>query len=68
MNKLKMGLLALPAVLASGVANAQAVDYTDLTAAVDFSTTIEAIIVVFAALALVYVAYKGGRFVLRALR
>jgi hypothetical protein len=39
-----------------------------LTSGVDFSGVITALLLVFASLALLYVAYKGGRFVLSALR
>ena len=44
------------------------VDLTSLTASVDFSTTTAAILLVFAALAGVYIAWKAGKMVLTALK
>jgi hypothetical protein len=43
------------------------VDFTTLTASVDFASAIAAILLVFAAIAGVGVAFKGGKLVLRAL-
>ena len=44
------------------------VDLTSLTASVDFSTATAAILLVFAALAGVYIAFKAGGMVLNALK
>jgi len=49
-------------------AHAVPVDLTSLTSAVDFSTVISAILLVAAALAGVYIAWKGAFMVLRALK
>ena len=58
------GLVAL----ASGVAFADAPDLSSLTAAVDFSTVITAILVVAAALTVVYVTFKGAKLVMTAVK
>lgn len=43
-------------------------DFTTLTAAVDFSTVITAVLGIFAALASVYIVVAGGRMILTRLR
>lgn len=43
-------------------------DYSDLTEAVDFSTTTTAIMGIFAALAVVYIVIKGGSLILQRIR
>ena len=58
------GLVAL----ASGAAFADAPDLSSLTAAVDFSTVITAILVVAAALTVVYVTFKGAKLVMTAVK
>ena len=52
----------------AGSAMAVPVDLTSLTASVDFSTATAAILLVFAALAGVYIAWKAGKMVLTALK
>ena len=42
-------------------------DFTSLTAAVDFSTAIAAVLLVFAGIAGVAIMWKGGKLILRAL-
>jgi hypothetical protein len=54
-------------VLLSNLANAAGVDFTSLTSAVDFSSVITAVLLVFAAIAGVGVAFKGGKMILKAL-
>lgn len=54
--------------LFSGSVFAVPVDLTSLTASVDFSTTITAILLVAAALAGVYIAWKAAKMVLGALK
>lgn len=44
------------------------VDLTSVTAAVDFSTVISAVLLVAAALAGVYIAWKGAKMILNAIR
>jgi hypothetical protein len=56
------------ATLGASSANATGVDLTSLTSAVDFSTVIPALLLVAAALAAVYVAWKGAKMVLAALQ
>ena len=56
------------AALVAGAANAAGIDYTTLTSSVDFTTATTAVLSVFAALALILVAFKGGKLVLRAIR
>ena len=55
-------------MLLSGVASAAPVNLTSITAAVDFSTVTSAILLVAAALAGVYIAFKGAKMVLHAIR
>jgi len=62
------GLAALPVLGASVPASAAGIDFTTLTTSVDFTTATTAVLAVFAALATLYVAMKGGRLVLRAIR
>jgi hypothetical protein len=56
-----LGTLAVPAF-------ALPVDYTTLLAAADFSTTTAAIISIAGIVAVVYVAWKGAKMVLAALK
>ena len=69
-SRLALGVVGLSAAAISGTASAAGtgIDYTTLTTSVDFTTAITAVMTVFAALATVYVAMKGGRLVLRAIR
>lgn len=65
----KILMLVVSAVLSmAGFAQAVPVDLTTLTAAVDFSTATSAILLVAAALAGVYIAWKAAKLVLAALR
>lgn len=74
MLKLNGGFSVLLAVLASVFAmfstsaNAQAVDLTALTTAVDFSSASAAVLVVAAALIVVYIAIKAAKFVINMVR
>jgi len=52
----------------SASASAAGVDFSSLTTAVDFSTAITAIVAIGAALAGAYVAFKGVKIVVTALR
>jgi len=54
--------------MASVSAFAVAPDFTSLTASIDFSTAISAILLVMAALAGVYIIMKGGDLILSKLR
>ena len=58
------GLVAL----GSGAAFAEAPDYATLTSAVDFSTTTTAVLVVAAALTIVYVTFKGAKLIMSAVK
>lgn len=49
-------------------ANAAAPDFTTITSAVDFSTVITAIMAVAAIMVGVYVAWRGAKFALRAVK
>jgi hypothetical protein len=51
----------------AGIASATAPDYSSITSAVDFAAVSTAIITVLAAVALVLVAYKGGKLLMKAL-
>lgn len=64
-KKVGAGLLAL---VVSSVAMATPPDYSAITAAVDFSTVITGIVATMALLAAVYVAFKGGKLLIRAVR
>lgn len=61
-------LVALAALLAVANANAAAPDFSTLTAAVDFSTVITATLGILASLAGVYIIWKGGKMILRAIK
>lgn len=61
-------LVAGFAFMFNSVAHAVPVDLTSLTAAVDFSTTTAAILLVAAAMAGVYIAWKAAKLVISALR
>ena len=62
--------LAVGAVVAGSAvaANAAAPDFTTVTSAVDFSTVITAIMAVAAIMVGVYVAWRGAKFALRAVK
>jgi hypothetical protein len=65
MNKnIQRGLALVGAVAVSGSALAAGPDLTPLTGAVDFSTTITAVLAISGLLASVYIAIKGARTVL----
>jgi hypothetical protein len=51
-----------------GAAHAAPPDFSTLTTAVDFSTVVTAIMAVAAALVVVYVAWKGAKMVISAVR
>lgn len=53
--------------LSPNQAMAQA-DYSTITDAVDWSSVAEAVIAVFALIAVVYVAFKGGKLILKAIK
>lgn len=63
-----LGLLALVFSLIGGPALAVPPDLTSLTSAVDFSTVTTAILAVAAALIVVYIAWKGAKMVIAAVR
>lgn len=63
-----LGLLALVFSLISVPALAVPPDLTSLTSAVDFSTVTTAILAVAAALIVVYIAWKGAKMVIAAVR
>ena len=71
-NKVKAlflaGLTALGLSFASLPAVAAPPDLTSLTTAVDFSTVTTAILAVAAALIVVYIAWKGAKMVISAVR
>lgn len=67
MKKLTLGAVALLPLTATA-AMAQAADYSDLTAAVDFATVQTALIAVGAVMAGIYVVRKGIKFVLSSIR
>ena len=60
--------LAVSAPAAFADAAATAPDYTAITTAIDWTTTITAILAIMATMAGVYIAFKGGKLVLRALK
>lgn len=62
------GLTALGLSFASLPAVAAPPDLTSLTAAVDFSTVTTAVLAVAAALIVVYIAWKGAKMVISAVR
>lgn len=67
-NKNKKYFAAPLVLTGSGSAFATAVDYTSLTTAIDFSTTTSAVLTVAAALVLVYIAWKGAKIILGAVK
>lgn len=60
-------LFGIFALMMSLIARADPPVFTSLTAAVDFSTAMAAILVVMAALAGVAILWKGGKLILRAI-
>lgn len=60
--------LGLASLLFAGSAMALPPDFTTLTSSVDYSTAIAAILLVFAALAGVYIVMSGGSMILNKLR
>lgn len=67
MRKFLAGFSGSTLVLLAPMAMAQSV-YDPITAAVDWSAVNGAVISVFALIAAVYVVFKGGKLILRALR
>lgn len=65
-----VAVLGVIGVLSAPLAMAQATapDYSAITEAADWSTVATAVITIFAAGALVIVAFVGGKFLLRAIR
>lgn len=61
---IQRGLIAAGVLVASGVANAAAPDFSSLTGAVDWSSVSTAILAIAALLAAVLVVKKGARMVL----
>lgn len=59
---------AVPLAFVSSSAWAVPVDLTSVTSAVDFSTVVAALLLVAAALAGVYIAWKGAKMILSAIR
>jgi hypothetical protein len=59
---------ATSALTVAGTAMATAPDYSGITGAVDFSAVATAVITVLGSVALVYVAFKGGKLLLAAIR
>lgn len=68
MNIVKFLLAALALFAISFAANATGPDFSSLTTAVDFSTTITAILGVFAGLAGVFIIIRGGTLILDKIR
>lgn len=64
----KFGVVSTLLVSTLFASNAMAVDFSSLTSAVDFSSAITAILLVFAGLAGVFIAMKGARLIIGALR
>lgn len=62
------GTAVVASVVAPKEAMAVPVDLTAVTSAVDFSTVITALLLVAAALAGVYIAWKGAKMILSAIR
>lgn len=62
------GLAALLGLSQSPAASAAPVDFTALTASVDFSTVVAAILLVAAALMGVYIAWKGAKMIIAAVK
>lgn len=65
---LRNRIIGVSGLVASGLASAAPVDLSDLTTAVDFSTTTTAVLGVAAALIGVYIAWKAAKMVLSAVR
>lgn len=61
----KLGIGAV--LLSAGSAMATGADYSAITSAVDFATVATGIVAVFGLLALASVAFKGGKWVVRAI-
>ncbi len=68
MQNLKQKALALVAATASPLSFAVGPDLTTLTTAVDFGTVTTAILGVSAAIIVVYLAWKGAKMVIAAVR
>lgn len=67
-KKILKPVVGLGSLLVGSAVLADAPDYTTLTSAVDFSTTKDAIISVAATLIVVYVAFKGAKLILSAVK
>lgn len=68
LKKTVLGAVALVTGFFASVASAAPVDYTSLTSSVDFSTTIAAILLVSAALMGIYIAWKGAKMIIHAVK
>lgn len=68
MKKNLLMFIAIAMSLFGATAFAVPVDLTSVTSAVDFSTVISALLLVAAALAGVYIAWKGAKMILGAIR
>lgn len=68
MNKFFKKVVALQIAVIGGAVQAAPVDLTNLTAAVDFSTTTTAVLAVAGALITVYIAWKAAKLVIGAVR
>ena len=66
--KLFKKLLAASGLVATGSAMAAGPDYSSLTSAIDFGTTTTAIMGVSAAVIVVYIAWKGAKMIIHAVK
>ncbi len=65
---IKKSVVALLGLFAVGAAMAAPPDYSSLTGAIDFSTTITAVLAASAALMAVYIVWKGASLIIRAVK
>jgi len=70
MNFLKklLAVVAVPSLAITSSAAMAVTDYSEITDAVDFATVATAIVTVLAAVAVVLIAFKGGKLLLAAVR
>lgn len=68
LKKMAVAGLALVTGFFAAAASAAPVDFTSLTSSVDFSSVITAILLVAAALMGVYIAWKGAKMIISAVR
>ena len=68
MQNVKSKIGAAVAALSAGAANAAGPDLTSLSTAVDFGTVTAAILSVAAAIIVVYIAWKGAKMVIAAVK